>query len=111
MEEWKSKAQEKEHVEAALRSVIEEMMRLQRKIEENDAFILSQMSEKDAAGVRDSVQAEVGAKDMELSRARNPPWCYMDGIGSREREVEKWKRLYLGLKLGLEKLQIYKANA
>lgn len=111
MEAWKLKAREKKHVNAALRSVTEEMLRLQKEMEEKDAFILSQMSKKDTARFRDPVQAELRAKEMELSNAKNRLRLYTDGEGSREREAEKWKRLYLGLKFEFDNLQIYSANA
>lgn len=112
IEQLKLKTQlEKKQLDAALRSVTDEMMRLQKEMEEKDAFILSQMSKKDTAGFRDSVQAEVRAKEMELSNANNRLRHYTDGEGSREREAEKWKRLYLGLKLEIDNLQIYSAKA
>jgi len=111
MEAWKLKAREKKHVNAALRSVTEEMLRLQKEMEEKDAFILSQMSKKDTARFRNPVQAELRAKEMELSNAKNRLRLYTDGEGSREREAEKWKRLYLGLKFEFDNLQIYSANA
>jgi hypothetical protein len=111
MEEWKVKAQGKKHVDAALRSVTDEMLRLQKELEEKDAFMLSQMSKKDRVGFRDSVmQAELGAKERSPFNAKTRLRHYTDGEGSREPEAEKWKRLYLGLKFELDNLQIHKAN-
>lgn len=111
MEKWKLKAKEKRHVDAALRSVTDEIMRLQKEIEEKNAFILSQMSNKNRIGFGDSVrQAELGAKGKSLSNPQSRLRNYNDGEGSRGREAEKWKRLYLGLKFELDNLQIYKGN-
>lgn len=90
---------------------MEELLRLQKEIEEKDAFILSQRSKKDTIVFRDSVQAELRANEMEMSSAKNSPQHYMDGEGSRKRESEEWKRLYLGFKFELDNLQIYIANA
>ncbi|KAH9307394.1 hypothetical protein KI387_035305 [Taxus chinensis] len=101
------KAKEKRHVDAALRKVTEEILRLQMEVDDKDSIIDQMSQKKEAAmGVRDFLEAELRAKELELSNAKIMLKEYADGEWNREREVDKWKKLYLGIKLELDNLHM-----
>ncbi|XP_057847454.1 uncharacterized protein LOC131057333 isoform X2 [Cryptomeria japonica] len=101
------KAKEKKHVDAALRKVTDEILRLQKEVDDKDSIIKQLCHRKETViGVTEILEAELRAKELELSNAKNMLKEYADVERNREREVDKWKRLYLGIKRELDNLHI-----